>query len=366
MLLAYLFCFGAFLPSCHHAAKDMKDADGATEGPEFIFFPEPPAIPRIQFLATYSTEKDVTGEPSTFRRFILGEKKYWEIGKPYGVKIHEGKIFVCDTQNGVVTILDLASMSLMHLGADSPGRLAKPINIAFDDDGNRYVADMAHKRLMIYDRHDNYVKAFGEPDAWSPSDVAVSLDRLYVTDIQNGQVVILDKTTGRELKRFCRKGSGESELFFPTNLDVDRQGNVYVSDTGNFRVLKFDSQGKWLQQFGTLGRAMGQFARPKGAAVDREGRLYVVDAAFENVQIFDRDARLLLFFGTSGNIPGGLNLPAKVSVDYGNTDLFADRVAPGHALEYLVLVSSQFGENKVNVYGYLKEKGSDETSGKDP
>jgi hypothetical protein len=82
----------------------------------------------------------------------------------------------------------------------------------------------------------------------------------------------------------------------------------------------------------------------------------VVDAAFENVQVFNEAGQILLFFGGAGLIPGAINLPADVAVDYDNVDLFADRVAPGYSIQYLVLVTSQFGINKVNVYGLLKQE----------
>jgi DNA-binding beta-propeller fold protein YncE len=122
----------------------------------------------------------------------------------------------------------------------------------------------------------------------------------------------------------------------------------------NTQVLKFDDRGELLQTFGSLGRRLGQFVRPKGVAVDHEGRLYVVDAASGIVQIFDSDGELLLFFGGMGNRPGELYLPAKVVIDYDNVGLFADRVAPGYKLEYLVLVTSQYGGNKVSVFGFLE------------
>jgi hypothetical protein len=63
---------------------------------------------------------------------------------------------------------------------------------------------------------------------------------------------------------------------------------------------------------------------------------------------------LLLFFGGTGHRPGDLYLPAKVVIDYDNVDLFADRVAPGYKVEYLVIVTSQFGMNKVSVFGFLE------------
>jgi DNA-binding beta-propeller fold protein YncE len=315
--------------------------------------------PRIQYLATYTSEKDVIGELSGFRKFILGEREYAELGKPYGVTIHDGKLFICDTRSAGVVIFDLVARKTEVMGQGEAAPLRKPVNIAVDDDGYRYVADTLHRRLMVYDRSNRYVRAIGDPKTWKPTDVTIAGDRLYVIDILNAQVVILDRKTGEELGRFASTGSGPEELFLPTNIEVDRQGNIYVSDTGNFRVLKFDPEGRLLRQFGELGTSLGHFARPKGIAVDHENRLYVVDSAFENVQIFDPKGDLLLYFGTSGSGPGAINIPAKVEIDYANVDVFADAVAPGYALEYLILVSSQFGQNKINVYGFLEKKKAD-------
>jgi DNA-binding beta-propeller fold protein YncE len=326
-------------------------------GPEpgFIFYPAPPVEPRIQFLATFTFDTDVLPPMTSFERFVLGERMSKEIGKPYGVAIHDGEILVCDTRGGVVEIFDLRNRSLEILGRDPSGQLRKPVNIAVDEDGTRYVADTDLKAVMVYDRENRFVRALGDPEELSPTDVAIAGERLYVVDVDNGQVVVLEKSSGRELRHLGGEGSGEGEMLFPTNIEIDADENVYVVDTGDPRVLKFDSRGKLLRQFGSLGKRLGQFVRPKGVAVDLEGRVYVVDAAFANVQIFDPEGELLLFFGSAGSHAGGLNVPAKVEIDYDNVDLFADHVAPGHEIEYLILVTSQFGVNKVNAFGFLKQ-----------
>jgi DNA-binding beta-propeller fold protein YncE len=328
---------------------------GAVEGDAgYVLFPQPPQVARVQFLAAYTSNEDVLPPLSAFRRFVLGEREIRALAKPYGVAIHDGKILVCDTQSRIVVVFDLKIRKLEFLGGGPNGRLMKPVNIAIDDDGTRYVVDVGLQRVMVYDRNNVYLRALGDPETWSPTDVAISGKRLYVTDKKSGQVVLLEKATGEELKRFGQLGSGEGELYAPTNIEVGADGSVYVSDTGNFRILKFNPRGEFLQQIGSLGRGLGQFVRPKGVAVDRQGRVYVADAAIQNVQIFNPEGKLLLFFGGAGNGPGQLNLPAKAVVDYDNVDLFADRVAPGYEIEYLIAVTSQYGPNKVNVFGFLR------------
>ncbi|NIA12678.1 MAG: 6-bladed beta-propeller [Nitrospiraceae bacterium] len=349
-LLALLLC-----PLAAHGERKSKGKGKDAKAAPPMFYPGPPDQPRIQFLRTFRGESDLGAKKGKFRTFVVGKEENERfIGKPYGLAIWDGKIFVCDTTDNYVPIFDLEKKRLDALGQDYSARLSKPINIAIDSDGTRYIADTGHKRVMIYNADNHYVSTFGDPETLGPSDVLISGDELYVCDIDHGQVAVLDKKTGEERRRIGELGHGEGELYYPTNLAMDGDQNLFVTDTGNARVLKFNSAGKFVQQFGDRGEGMGRFVRPKGIAVDRAGRLYVVDAAFENVQIFDSEGKLLMFFGQAGNVPGGLNLPAKIVIDYEHVDLFKDRVAPGHEVEFLILVTSQFGANKVNVYGFLK------------
>jgi sugar lactone lactonase YvrE len=350
------FCICVLVSACA-GLGGPKSGDAE---PEYVLVPSPPQQPRIQFLAAYSKDLDVLPPLSGFRRFIVGDREGRGLNKPYGVAIHDGQILVCDTMGGIVVVFDLVAQTVEILGAESNGRLKKPINIAVDEDGTRYVVDLELDRVMVYDANNHYVRGIGDPEAWSPTDVAIIGKRLYVTDVENGQVVLVEKATGEELRRFGQIEAGKPGRFLPTNLAIGVDGSVYATDTLNTQVFKFDDQGELLRTFGSLGRRLGQFVRPKGVAVDREGRIYVADAASELVQIFNADAELLLFFGGSGNQPGGLNLPAKVVIDYDNVDLFADRVAPGYKVEYLVIVTSQYGRNKVSVFGFLE---LDEQSG---
>lgn len=320
-----------------------------------VFYPQAPETPRIQYLATYGTEWDVKGGRDWLESFLYGEREPARLVKPYGVAIHDGKIFVVDTIATGVAILDLVKKKTDALGAKPPGVLRKPINIAVDADGTRYVTDRVLQRVMVYDAKNAYVTAFGDPAVWAPTDIAIAGDELFVTDRENGQIFVLDKQSGEELRRLGNEGVGDAEFLFPTNLTLDADGNIYVSDTLNYRVQKLDPRGRLLRQFGEAGDGLGQFARPKGIAVDRENRLYAVDAAFMNVQIFDAEGQLLLVLGAGGQGPGDMYLPAKIKIDYDNVTLFADRVAPGHELEYLILVTNQYGPHKINVYGFLKQ-----------
>jgi hypothetical protein len=321
-----------------------------------VYFPPAPALPRLQFLTAFNGLKDIE-EQSGFDRFVVGEKLNLELDKPYGVAMYDGKIYVCDT-NTTVIVLDLKKKLFSSMaGAVGPGRLTQPVNISIEPDGTKYVTDPVRGQVVIFGKDDNYLRAIGEPGTWKPVDAVPFGDRLYVADNANGLVKVFDKASGELLKSIGDKGDPADRLDRPTNLSFDAKGDLYVTDIGRFQIVKFDRDGHFQTTIGRVGDTPGHFARPKGTAIDPNGLLYAADAAFNNVQIFNPEGRLLMFFGDAGLGPGGLMLPAKVAIDDKNIAYFRSYAAPEFEIEYLVLVTSQFGERKLSVYGFGHEKG---------
>ena len=86
--------------------------------------------------------------------------------------------------------------------------------------------------------------------------------------------------------------------------------------------------------------------------LDRDDNLYVVDAAFQNVQILAPDGAPLMAFGGSGGQDWNINMPTVVKIDYDNVEHFEQYAAPDFEIEYLVIIASQFGLNRVVVFGF--------------
>lgn len=320
-----------------------------------VFYPLPPAPPRLQFLTSFTREQDL-GPRSQNRllHFLVGPPPpATPVVKPYGVALREGKIYVCDTVARSVAIFDLENRRLAQWRPDGDGRLQTPIHLAFAADGTRYIADTQRGQVMVYDPSGLYLGALTDASGMKPSDVVVLGGKVYVSDVMNHRVVVFDAARFEILFTIPRDTQDRAAaLFSPTNLALDTAHRLYVTDTGAFRVQVYDQDGHYLRSVGTHGDAPGQFAMPKGLAVDRAGMLYVVDAAMQAVQLFDKEGRLLLFFGEPGGSGFPLNLPADVSIDYDHIDYFREYVDPNFEVEYLVLVSSQYGDCKVNVYGF--------------
>ena len=336
-----------------------------------VFFPKPPDKPRLQFLKSFSGPQDLGAPgPSAFELFILGEPEITQkISGPYGLAMHDGKLYVCDIGRKMVEVLDLQARTFGYLTEDR--RLANPVNIYITDDGMKYVTDPVVGAVFVFDRNDALHSILGKELKIAPLDVAVQGQRCYVTDFNSNQVVVLDKVTGAEIlrmgqeqvvvldkvtgaeiSRMGQEGDGEGQFRLISDLAVDGEGNVYVTDKVLAHIVNFDSNGVYKRTIGRRGRNVDEFVRPKGISVDRENRIWVVDAAVEIAKIYDKQGRLLLYFGRPGNRPGMMNLPAQITVDYDNVELFRKYAVEGANLEFLVLVSNQYGLNKINVYGF--------------
>jgi DNA-binding beta-propeller fold protein YncE len=344
-----LFIISLFILSCS-ASKEK------TKIKELIVYPSPPEKPRIQYLTSFSKSTDITGEQSGFMSSIVGDEDKRSLNKPYGISIHKGKIYICDTMLGGLIIVDLNNSTFENFLPKGMGELKKPINCYTDSDGKLFVTDVQRQQVVVFDENRNYLTSFGEKEDIKPIDVIVDDKNIWVADLKNHKVVVYDKSN----YKFKNSIPGENPdsaatLYSPTNLSIINN-NIYVSDFGDFNVKVYSKDGKYERTVGSYGRNLGQFIRQKGIAVDKDENLYVVDAGFENVQIFDKEGQLLMFFGGPYNGPGDMWLPAKVIIDYDNIEYYQEYVNDNYNLKYLIFVTNQYGPDKISVYGFIEEK----------
>lgn len=330
-----------------------------TAGP--VFFPPAPEKPRLQFLKSFSGPADLGASgPSGLEKFILGDtKEKAGIVTPYGVAIFEGKLYVCDVGQKRVEVLDLEKKSFGYMTEDR--RLMNPVNMAIEEDGTKYIADPTAGVVFVFDARNALRSMLGKDLRINPIDVAIRGSYCYVTDFTSNRVVVLDKTTGREIRRIGEQGDGENQFTLISDLTIGPDGDLYVTDKIKAKIFQFDPSGNLKRTVGRLGDNIDELVRPKGIAVDSENRIWVVDAGVsvtpsawstEIAKIYDAQGRLLLFFGQPGNEPGRMNLPTKIILDRKHVGLFQSYAVPGAKIEFLVLVSNQYGTHKINVYGF--------------
>lgn len=323
---------GALLSGCAAPQPQREGID-----PTSLIYPPPPETPRFFYERTIWGSNDAIEETSNdrLRRFATGESVRGRgFAKPFGVAVQEGRLFVSDTVNRHVHVLDFPRRRYYDVGRRGVGRLMKPLDVAVDGAGQLYVCDGSARRVLVYDLEGNYTKSIGGEDYLTrPSGVAVNPagDRIYIVDTggvqsRNHRVQIFDGSGGH-LRTIGRRGGANGEFNLPLTATVSPEGELYVVDAGNFRVQIFGPEGDFRRRIGEAGRFPGQMSHPKGCAIDSEGKVYVSDTSFGIFQIFNREGRILMSVGLrdeSGG-PGRMLLPAGIAVDVDQRIYVADQ-----------------------------------------
>lgn len=371
-------------------------AAGGAAPVEPFFYPLPPAPPRLQYLGRFNGSQDVVPPPSALAQFVAGGDavQHLAIGKPFGLAFHGGSLFVCDVRglNGMVEFDFEERTFALHL-PPAPGSLGKPVDVAFGPDSERYVCDQGRRVVVVHDAGGQFLRVLGDPETLKPGASCTSDRFVFVSNLDGNRVEVFDRRTGEFVRSIGatapaaatsapgadedldlvtapaeapaeegkrRKpinfGEAPGQLHWPMGVACDPAGNVLVVDVLNARVQRFSPEGDLLQVIGERGLYPGQFFRPKGIACDRAGRVWVVDSGTGLVQVFAPDGSPLMFWGQPNSGAGALYMPVRIAIDYDHVGLFADRVAPGRELEFLVAVTNQFGGRSVMVYGFLVDQ----------
>ncbi len=101
-----------------------------------------------------------------------------------------------------------------------------------------------------------------------------------------------------------------------TSLDIDSQGNIYLTTTDGIR--KYDSDGTFLMDIGTVsgGNGTGEFSRGShDVHISDNGLLYATDGNENNrIQVFNLNGEYQYEWGTTGSGNGEFLDPSRISV----------------------------------------------------
>ncbi|MFL5812818.1 MAG: hypothetical protein ACJ763_04520 [Bdellovibrionia bacterium] len=205
------------------------------------------------------------------------------------------------------------------------GMLNSPSGLAFDSSGNLYVNDFFNYRIVKYNSSGVFQGWIGKI-ATSPTGGAAGCNGAAVGTFTPGWCI--GGTAG--------SGTGDGMMNFPTAIKLDSSGNIYVSDYGNHRINKYDSNGSFLGWTGKIatsptggaagcngaavgtatpgwclggtsasGNGDGMMNGPYDLALDSSGNIYIPDANNSRALKFDSAGVFQGWIGKIGTSPTG-------------------------------------------------------------
>src|SRR3954447_25467588 len=192
------------------------------------------------------------------------------------------------------------------------GELNGLTGVATDAAGNVYVADFLNNRIQKFDSSGGFLRAWGKDVASAgPGNTGTGFE-------------VCVAASGDTCQAGTPGGLG-GELSSPSGIATDAAGNVYITETGNRRIQKFDSSGGFLRAWGkdvitsgqpgdtgtgfevctvaadceagALGSLGGELRSPSGVATDAAGNVYVADTTNNRIQKFDSSGTFLRAWG---------------------------------------------------------------------
>lgn len=184
----------------------------------------------------------------------------------------------------------------------SPVTSAYRYGVAIDASKIHYVADYNDNVIRRFDAQGNALSpwtSFGGLPLKYVSDVAVSATAIFVADTGNDRILKLD-FNGTLLQTFSHQPDGAAGGFIsPRGVDSDATGNLWVADTWNNRIQKYDAAKNQWQAFGKKGDAVGEYLNPQDVAIATNGNVAVADTGNERVQVVTPNGEVVLLISAT-------------------------------------------------------------------
>ena len=178
-----------------------------------------------------------------------------------------------------------------------------PRSVAADGKGTIYLLPASDPPVLVFNREGKLLNTWGTGLFKEAHSIDIDRDgNLWISDRADNQVFKFTPD-GKQLMTIGKKGvagKGDSTDLFNGSADIviAPNGDIFVADGqgGNNRVVKFSKDGKFIKSWGSKGSAPSQFETPHSIAMDSKGRLLVADEQEKKtprIQIFDQDGKFL-------------------------------------------------------------------------
>ena len=191
------------------------------------------------------------------------------------------------------------------------GKFENASAFTFTPSGYFFVTDFSTNEIIKLDTLGIVKESIGGY-GWSsstfdePIDVFATDLRVYVTDKNNNRVQVFDKDLNY---LFLIKTDNENDdinsFQYPTSCATSIQGDIYVLDSDNTRVIKFNSEGTFLLEFGNYDSADFMLASPIKLALSQDSKIFVIDE--KSLFVYDQYGMGLLKLNTQ-TTPQNINI----------------------------------------------------------
>ena len=151
---------------------------------------------------------------------------------------------------------------------------------------------------------------------------------------------------------------------YPSDVAVDKDGNIYILDSANTRIQKFGPDGKYLATIGRKGQGPGEFIFPDALSLDRDGNLVVADGAQNRIHVIiggGKDVRSIVV--SEGPVSGVRPLPAGDFAGKASTNAFSRPGQPAKAVSDMRLFRRIGTDGRITgSFGLLTDFGEPTTS----
>jgi LSD1 subclass zinc finger protein len=217
----------------------------------------------------------------------------------------EGNIYVGDYSTGRLQAFDSQGgfLWLANLGEDQYIQ-------ALEADPSGVLLVVSRGAIRRFDAASGAeLQPFPNPDDLSFEDLSLAPDGRLAVIVDGEDIYVFDASFNQILHvpQAVSAITNDSEL--DADIDIDGLGNLYVLGGFNSAVLKYTPDGRFANRISSGGDQPGQLTAPSDLALDGQGRLFVSD--FNGVQVFAADGRYVGQFDPGGAVCG-LNFDAQV------------------------------------------------------
>lgn len=198
-----------------------------------------------------------------------------------------------------------------------PGRLRRPRALAVSRDGRLYVADMTD-RIQVFSAEGQFLYLWHLPDFNVDGPTGLDVDRqgnVVITDTHLYRILVCDSHGAVVASIGGIAGDRPGEFTSLRHVAVHPQGGYVTSESGGLdRIQVFDPSGVPIRWWGRNGSGPGEFRRPEAVEVVSDGRILVADSCNHRIQVFTSQGELLGMWGSEGPEPGQLRYPYDITV----------------------------------------------------